>query len=325
VVVVNYRTPELVERCIGSVLATRDALELETIVIDNASCDGSVERLRTSLPTVQVVEMEENRGFAAGVNAGFRHSQAELVVVLNPDTEVRPGALRALFEHLGEHRETGVVAPLLEDAEGHLSSNGYRHFPGLFTLGLDLCLPLGYALSYAPSLHPYALSPAALQAGARPAHVCGAAMAIRRSAYDQAGPLDESFFLYLEETEWQYRVTQQRWAIEVLPTARVCHLVRGGGEGALAPSPHFVAGALNYLRLKGVSRLSSRGVFALALTSSWLTLRLIACWPAKREKATRQAHAYGALLGRALRGEMPQDGSSQAPVRKVAAHGGSQR
>jgi GT2 family glycosyltransferase len=306
VVIVNYRTTELVERCLESVRAAAPELSLEAVVVDNASQDGSVERLRAALPSAQVVAMEENRGFAAGVNAGFRHTEAELVVVLNPDTEVRPGALQALLEHLHGHPGTGVVAPLLEDAEGQLSPNGYRHFPGLFTLGLDLCLPLGYALAYAPSLHPYALSPAALQAGARPAHVCGAAMAIRRSAYTQAGPLDESFFLYLEETEWQRRVAQQGWAIEVLPTARVCHLERGGGVGALAPSPHFVAGALNYLRLRGVPAFASRGVLALALASSLITLRLIAFLPAKRDTATRQARAYRALLRRALRDGTPR-------------------
>ncbi len=300
VVIVNYRTPELVERCLESVRANDAELSLEVVVVDNASQDGSVERLRSALPAARIVAMAENRGFAAGVNAGFAHTEAELVFVLNPDTEVRPGALGALLAHLHKHPRTGVVAPLLEDAEGGLSPNGYRHFPGLFTLGLDLCLPLGYALTYVPTLHPYALSPAALRAGARPAHVCGAAMAIRRSAYTQAGPLDESFFLYLEETEWQSRVAQQGWAIEVLPAAHVCHLVRGGGEGALAPSPHFVAGALNYLRLRGVPRFAARGVLALALTSSWVTLRLIACLPAKRDTATRQARAYRSLLRQAL-------------------------
>ncbi|HEY7831031.1 MAG TPA: glycosyltransferase family 2 protein [Solirubrobacteraceae bacterium] len=301
VVIVNYRTPELVERCLESVRVTAAELSLEAVVVDNASRDGSVERLRAALPSAKVVAMEENRGFAAGVNAGFRHSHAELVVVLNPDTEVRSGALQALLEHLRRNPRTGVVAPLLEDSQGHLAANGYRRFPGLFTLGLDLCLPLGYALSYAPSLHPYALSPAALQAGARPAHVCGAAMAIRRSAYAQAGPLDEGFFLYLEETEWQQRIAQQSWGIEVLPAARVCHLVRGGGDDALAPSPHFLAGALRYLRLRGVPMVASRTVLALALAASWATLCLIACLPGKRTTATRQARAYRSLLGQALR------------------------
>ncbi len=305
VVVVNYRTPELVERCLESVHASRGELRLETVVVDNASGDGSVERLRAALPAATVLAMPENRGFAAGVNAGFRHSLAELVVVLNPDTEVRPGALQALLAHLREHPRTGVVAPLLEGPEGRLAPNGYRRFPGLLTVGIDLCLPIGYALAHAPALHPYAMSPAALRAGARPAHVCGAALAIRRRAYVEAGPLDEGFFLYLEETEWQQRVARQGWAIEIVPAARALHLVRGGGEEALAPSPHFVTSALRYLCMQGVPLARSRAVLCVSLALSWATLRAIACLPAKRAKATGQARAYRSLLGRAVRGPKP--------------------
>jgi N-acetylglucosaminyl-diphospho-decaprenol L-rhamnosyltransferase len=300
VVIVNYRTAALVEQCLASVRATCGDLTLETVVIDNASGDGSVERLRAQVPGAKVIAMEHNRGFAAGVNAGFRHCGAESVIVLNPDTEVRPGALQAILARLREQPRTAVVAPLLEDADGQLTPNGYRRFPGLFTLGLDLCLPLGYALAHAPALHPYAMSPAALLAGRRPEHVCGAAMAIRRAAYEQAGPLDEGFFLYLEETEWQRRIVAHGWAIELLPQARVCHLVRGGGAGAEAPSPHFVGGALRYLRLQGVPVVIARAVLSVALACSWLTLRLIACLPAKRAKATSQARAYRSLLRHAL-------------------------
>lgn len=300
IVIVNYRSAALVERCLRSVSAGSGSLRLEVVVVDNDSRDGSVERLRAALPTAAVVAMPDNGGFAVGVNAGFRHSHAELVILLNPDTEVNEGALPALVERLREHRRTGVVAPLLEDGEGNLVANGYRRFPGLLTLALDLCLPFGYAFAYAPRLHPYAIAPAALRAGVQPVHVCGAALAIRREAYERVGPFDESFFLYLEETEWQRRVARAGWAIELEPAARVRHLVRGGGEEALVPSLHFVTGALRYLRMQHVPPILARAVFALALVLSWVALRLIACVPSKRARATQQARAYGALLRVAL-------------------------
>lgn len=303
IVVVNYRTPELVERCLASVRETCGDLRLETVVIDNASGDASATRL-ASVPAATVISMAENRGFAAGVNAGFRNTTADIVIVLNPDTEVRPGALQALVEHLRAQPRAGVVAPLLEGDDGHLTPNGYRRFPGLFTLGIDLCIPIGYALVHAPALHPYAMSPAALQGGSRPAWVCGAAMAIRRSAYSQAGPLDEGFFLYFEETEWQQRVTRQGWSIEMAPAGRVCHLVRGGGDDAILHSPHFISSALRYLRLQGVPTFLARAVLSVSLALSWATVRLIACLPSKRAKAIMQAHAYGSLLQLALRTQL---------------------
>lgn len=296
IALVNYRTPELVERCLASIRATCGNLSFETVIVDNNSEDGSVERLRAALPDASVVSMPSNAGFAAGVNAAFAHTQAELVVLLNPDTEVRPGALQVLLTRMHEHPRAGIVAPLLEGTDGKLAPNGYRRFPNLVTLTLNLCVPVTYALCYMPGLHFEAMPPAALLAGETPVHVTGAALAIRRLAYEQAGPFDEGFFLYLEETEWQRRVRQSGWDIEIAPDARVCHLVRGGGDEALAPSAHFVKSAVRYLSMRGVPPAISRLAFALSLTSSWATLRLIACLPTKRARARWQARAYLRLL-----------------------------
>jgi GT2 family glycosyltransferase len=305
IVIVNYRTPELVERCLESVRATSGPLRLEIVVVDNDSSDGSFERMSAALPDATVLSMPENRGFAAGVNAGFRHTSAELVIVLNPDTEVRPDALRALLARLREHPHAGVLAPLLEDHDGQLAPNGYRRFPSLFTLCLEMCVPLSYALAYVPALHPYAIAPADLETGGPVAHVTGAAMAIRRSAYMNAGELDEGFFLYLEETEWQRRVADCGWAIELEPAARVVHLVRGGGEEALVPPAHGITSAMRYLRMQGVPVPISRACLALALATSWVTLCLIACLPGKRAKAMAQARAYRSLAWRALTAACP--------------------
>ena len=300
VVIVNYRTPELVERCVASLHSSCADLSLDLVIVDNDSQDGSVERLRDSVPEGRVIQMSENRGFAAGVNAGFAHTEAAVVIVLNPDTEVRADALQLLIGRLARHPRTGVAAPLLEGPGGELTPSGYRRFPNLLMLGIDMCVPIAYALELAPAMHPHVLSPRELVVGGRVAHVCGAAMAIRRRAYDEAGPFDEGFFLYLEETEWQGRVAERGWDIELEPQARVCHLVRGGGDAALAPSEHGVTSTLRYLQMQGVPMAASRAMLALALGSSWLTLRLISLLPSKRGKATSQARAYRSLL-RALR------------------------
>jgi N-acetylglucosaminyl-diphospho-decaprenol L-rhamnosyltransferase len=294
--IVNYRTPELVERCLQTVSSSSAGVRVETVVVDNASGDGSFERLSASLADTKVIAMPANGGFAAGVNAGFRASAAELVIVLNPDTEVRAGALAALIARLREHPHAGVVGPSLEGAGGELQSSAYRRFPNLLTLSLEMCVPLSYALVYMPQLHPYALAPAELAVGGPVAHVCGAAMAIRRAAYEQAGELDEGFFMYLEETEWQRRVAACGWQVELEPAARVCHLVRGGGEEALAPPLQGASSAVRYLQMQGVPPLLSRLVLGATFVSSWVTLRLIACLPGKRARAAGQARAYRRLL-----------------------------
>jgi GT2 family glycosyltransferase len=308
IVIVNYRAADLVERCVESVMRSRGELTLELAIVDSDSGDGSVERLRASLPAANVIAMPSNRGFAAGVNAGMAATAAPLVVVLNPDTELSPGSLGELLGVLRSRPRVAVAAPLLQHADGALQVNGYRRFPGLALLSLELCVPLGYALAHAPGLHPYAMAPAALQRGDAPAHVAGAAMAIRRAAYEQAGPLDEGFFLYLEETEWQARLVRRGWEIALAPRARASHLVRSGGEAALAPSPHFLASALRYLSMQGVGAVRARLCLSCALALSWLTLLAIALLPSKRGHARLQAAAYGRLLVQAL-GRRPAPGA----------------
>jgi GT2 family glycosyltransferase len=195
-----------------------------------------------------------------------------------------------------EHPRTGLVAPLLENADGEPQPSGYKRFPSLLTLSVDMSVPISYALSYVPDLHPHVLPPKALAAGGRVAHVTGAAMVIRREAYRDAGPLDESFFMYLEETEWQRRLARRGWMIEIEPAARVCHLIRGGGEAALTPPLQGVKSAMRYLRLQGVPAVLARSALGLTFLSSWLTLRLIACLPSKRSRAAASARAYRRLL-----------------------------
>jgi GT2 family glycosyltransferase len=137
VVLVNYRTPELVARCLDAVERTRGALVLERVVVDNGA--ESLEAL-TALP-VRVIPENENRGFAAGVNTGINATDADPIVLLNPDTEVHPGAIEALLAHLEAHPGTGVAAPLLVHVDGTPQANAYRRFPGLGTLFVELCIP----------------------------------------------------------------------------------------------------------------------------------------------------------------------------------------
>ena len=292
-VVVNYRSADLVSSCL-SALSDGDA-PAEIVVVDNASGDGSAARLRRRHPGIRVVERAANDGFAAGVNAGFAATSAPFVAVLNPDTLVAPGALTRLVAHLEASPRAGVAAPQLLYPDATPQASAYRRFPGLGMVFLDLCLPVGFLAQRFPRLDPYRVPPASLRDGSRVAHVTGAALLIRRAAYDDAGPLDEGFFLYLEETEWQQRVRAAGWTVEMVPTARVVHLVRGGGAEALAPSPHYLSSVRRYLRLRGRSRAIIEAMITVSLLLSRLAARAERLLPARRRTGGGRAAAYDAL------------------------------
>lgn len=285
VVLVHYRSEELTDRCLALLDEASDGLAIERIVVDNASNDGSAARLRERHPEATVVERGSNDGFAAGVNTGFATSEAPYVVLLNPDTEPRPGAISLLVEHLRANPRLAVAAPLLLHSDGSVQRSAHRRFPGLLTVFVDFCVPAGYLLALRPGLHPHELSETATARGTRAEHVNGSALAVRRAAYDEAGPLDDGFFMYMEETEWQQRVRQCGWEIEVLPEARVVHTTRGG-ESMSAVTDRYLPSLYRYMRMQGHRELSVDVVLAAATSLSRLMLRAIAALsPARRQGA----------------------------------------
>jgi N-acetylglucosaminyl-diphospho-decaprenol L-rhamnosyltransferase len=288
VVIVNYRSASLARRCAELASAEGPA---EVLVVDNASQDGSVEALRAA--GLQVLARPDNDGFAAGVNAGFAHTTAPYVVVLNPDCEPRSGSLRKLVTHLEQHPAAGVAAPRLLNADGSPQPSAYRRQPGLVTIATELCVPFGLLLEHIPRLDTYRLRD--WSHGSRVAHVIGAALAVRREAHAASGGLDESFFLYLEETEWQGRVRRAGFTIELVPEAEVVHLVRGGGEAALAPSPHYVASARRYLRLRGAHPALVDAALRTSITISRLAARAWDVAPGATHTGGARVRAWDAL------------------------------
>lgn len=281
----------MVEACLDSVARTAPGLARETVIVDNGSGDGSAEVLRERHPGATLVALEENRGFAAGVNAGMRASRAPYVLLLNPDTVIEPGALEALLARLRADERIAVAAPVLCYPDGRVQNDAYRRFPNLVTTFVDFCLPLGYPL-HGTALHPHNVSRRRYLRGGLVARVCGAAMAIRRAAYEDAGPLDEGFFLYFEETEWQQRLSRKGWRIEVVPEARAVHKVRGGGEAAETVSPHYLPSAYRYLRMQGHSERAIDLTLATAAALSRAALWPVAALPPLREKAHRMRAGY---------------------------------
>ena len=291
VVIVNYRTPELTARCLEFVDEAANGLEVERIVVDNASDDGSAVRLREARPDAKVVERPANDGFAAGVNAGFGASTAPVVVVLNPDTEPQRESIARLVEHLRTRSRAGVAAPLLTTPDGAVQRSAHRRFPSLLTVFVDFCVPLGYALALRPAWHPHELPEAATERGPAVEHVTGAALAIRRSAYEDAGPFDERFFLYLEETEWQQRVRGRGWAIEVVPGARVVHLTRAGAS-MTAITERYLPSIYRYMGMQGHSERAVDLVLITATALSRATLRAIAAVSPSRRAASLELLAF---------------------------------
>lgn len=221
VVVLNYRTPEQTARAIECLADAAPGAEVEAIVVDNASGDGSGEAIRQRLPSARVMELSENLGFARGMNAGIRECKGEYVLLLNSDVEATPGSLHELVRFMRDNPDVGLVAPLLVDENG----NPTRSLIVQPTLWRVLVPALG-KLRYRQWRRRIGVEPLDVEATE------GAALLVSREAIDRAGLLDEDFFFYHENVEWCMRVRDAGLRVVLMPVARMKH-IRGASTGSV--------------------------------------------------------------------------------------------
>jgi N-acetylglucosaminyl-diphospho-decaprenol L-rhamnosyltransferase len=296
VIVVNYRSAELTVKALECVQRAAGDLKLEEIVADADSSEEDLALLRERRPQALVLELRANRGFAAGNNAGIAVASGRHLLLLNPDAFAEGEALRQLVEHLDRHPRTGLLAPLLLSEDGSPQDNAHRRFPNLLTLFVDFCTPLAFLLR-GRRLDPHHTPRARLTGPCEIAHANGAVMLVRSEAAAAAGPLDEGFFLYLEETEWQRRMAQGGWRREVLPAARFVHLGGGSSEGFALASPSYLASVRRYY---GRPRLTFAVVRAAATISRLCLLAAIGLG-FRSQRIRSLERGFGELLSR-LRG-----------------------
>lgn len=228
--IVNYRTPRLALACLASLRAQLRELGGRAIVADNASGDDSLPLLREAVTRchdedwAEVLAVGHNGGFASGNNAVLRHAQARglrprYVLLLNPDTEVRPGAIAALLEFMDARPEVGIAGCRAEDADGSPRRSAFRFHSALGDLEAEARFgPLSRLLSR------WKVAPPPRDEPHRVDWVTGAAMLVRREVFERIGLLDEGFFLYYEETDFCRRAADAGFECWHVPASRVLHL-----------------------------------------------------------------------------------------------------
>lgn len=232
IIIVNYRTPGLVIDCLRSLEMEIDADEnCRVVVVENNSQDGSVERISEAITSegweawAELLPLDQNLGFASGNNAPLRQMQdagqtPEFVLLLNPDTVVRPGAVRELLGFMERHPEVGIAGSRLEDPDGTPQRSAFR-FPTIFG-EFDAGLRLGIVTKV---LRRWELAPPVRDCEHATDWVAGASMIIRRDVLDSIGLLDEGYFLYYEELDFCLRARRAGWTCWYVPASRVVHLV----------------------------------------------------------------------------------------------------
>jgi N-acetylglucosaminyl-diphospho-decaprenol L-rhamnosyltransferase len=292
--VVNTNGREFLLACLEAVERTAPAgLEREVLVLDNASDDGSAKAVRDLGREIRLIELEQRSGKAANDSTLLREARGRYCLLLNEDSELRPGAVEALLEALEGEPDAAVAGAQLLDSEGREVPCAWR-FPGP-----------GTALAGALFLHRLLTVQSKGDETRRADWVQSSAMLVRRQAAAQVGYLDPEFFVYYDECDFCKRLAEAGWRTLYVPAARALHHDQLATDLS-AGLPRIVEFHRNrdlYMRKHG----SAAGALAVRLLTAWAyALRALAAVFLPRHPArVYLAHARQAL--RPGRGESLRD------------------
>jgi GT2 family glycosyltransferase len=304
ILIVNYNGHELVLRCLESIFQDAVGPDVEVIVVDNASTDGSTEAIATRFPQARLVRNDQNVGFARAVNQAMALATGDLLILLNNDAYFLPGGLPRLIAFMADHREASVVGPKVLNPDGTVQPSCFR-FPTFWDV---LCESLWLNRLF-PTSDFFNRSE---MGGFRHNVLCevdwvlGACMAVRRSAVDVAGGLDEHYFMYSEELDWCQAMRRAGQRIYYWPEPTIVHYGQQQRRRSQRIQGEVLARGFQsryYYFEKHYGRSYAAWVRLASIVG--MALRLIVTWPAawlgRRPEAKASADKYLAVLRTSLR------------------------
>jgi len=225
-IIVSYNVSDLLGECLRSVFAS-GGVTAHVAVVDNASEDGSATMVKQRFPQATVIESPTNGGYAYANNLGLRLLQElpdppHYVLLLNPDTVVPADGLRRMLDYMEARPDVGVAGPKLVLRDGSLDLACRRSFPSPY---VSFCRIAGLSKLFPRSrlFGRYNLTYLDPDREAEVDSVVGAFMMVKWKAFQDAGLLDESFFLYGEDLDWAYRMKEHGWRVMYNPALKVLH------------------------------------------------------------------------------------------------------
>jgi GT2 family glycosyltransferase len=219
-IIVNYNTKELLKNCLKSVFRHYSVNEVEIIVVDNNSGDGSVEMVKNNFgQRIKLIVNKKNIGFGPANNQGTEAAGGEFLFFLNSDTIIKEDIFTPFKKIFSTQPRLGIVAPRLLLPNGQPQPYAFGQFPSLSKL---LWGKVGFSqqTDWLADKDLYFVD-----------WVSGAAMMVRRNIFNQIGGFDENFFMYFEDIDLCWRIKQRGWQVTVCPKVSLIHFVGQSAGG----------------------------------------------------------------------------------------------
>lgn len=218
IAIVNWNTTALLEKCVESIRA--NDFECQVIVVDNASDDFDFDAFTLRFPEVEVIRNTENVGYAGGNNQAIEASSGEYILLLNPDVELRQGALKALVEFMDTHQDAAAAGCRLVRPDGSIDRS-CRGFP---TPGAVAAEYLGLSKLFPRRFGGYRMLDFGYDQEAEVDQPMGSCLILSRRAIEQIGVFDPQFPIFFNEVDWCFRAKKNGWKIYFTPSAEAVHV-----------------------------------------------------------------------------------------------------
>ena len=225
IIIVNFNAGDLIGNCIASIIRETTISDYEIIVVDNDSSDGSVDKIKQQFPSVQVIETGINAGFAAGNNVGFEVATGDYILVLNPDTEITGAAIDDTLAYMDNNVDLGALGcKVLGNDNKHQPS--LLRFPSLLGIFINTFIPYNMMLTL-DCLDRFHYDKIDLEMAQDVEVIVGCFMLVPRAVIDEVGGMDDDFFMFCEEVEWCWRISQSGKKIRYMPDNTIMHYEGG--------------------------------------------------------------------------------------------------
>jgi GT2 family glycosyltransferase len=226
IIIINYKTPSLLRQCIKSTLRAKPKLNYEIIVIDNNSRDGSAQMIEDDFyDTVILIANKKNLGFPKAVNQGIveaQKNQSKYILLLNPDITVLPESLEQIFDFMEKNQDIAILGPQLINPDGSIQNSCFTQFttPAIVLYRRTV---FGKLRKAKKEIDNFLMANWDHRSPRNVAWILGSCMFVRMEAIKKIGPMDERFFMYMEDVDWCRRFWEAGYRVFYWPGVKMVH------------------------------------------------------------------------------------------------------
>ncbi|GEM_PF-485403 len=227
IIIVSYNSLGYLKECLDSIYSHPPGKDFDTIVVDNASTDGTSQFIAKNHNGIILISNKENAGFAAANNQAIKTTDSKYVLLINSDCEVYKDSIDKLMSYMDKNPRVALAGPKIINSDGSVQYS-CRRFPSFFSAAVHTILTHIYPGN--PVSRKYMMADINRDEPFGVDWVSGSCMIIRRQALEEAGPLDERYFMYVEDIDICYRMWQNGWEVHYMPHSEILHHVGGSSR-----------------------------------------------------------------------------------------------